>query len=161
MSCTRYCSGSDSEAYIPVTSSAINVICSLVARSAARLAMLISSARRASNISSDVNPWRADSIFNGLPSSVGESPRSATNVPAPCRDCKMPTVASDLIPARNVGRLTPSSFARSRSGGRRSPGDNSPPWIMSRNRVTTSSAVVPFFSELRFLKMAGLFGDIS
>ena len=155
MSCSRYCSGSLSDAYMPVISSAIRVICSLLARSAASPAMLISSAKRASNISSDVNPWRAESILRGLLSSVGESSFSTTNVPAPCFDCKMPTVESERIPARNVGRLTPSNLARSRSGGRRSPGDNSPSWIILRRRSTTSPTVVPFFSELRDVKMPG------
>ena len=44
-------------------------------------------------------------------------------------------------------------IALGRQDGRRP--TSSPLWIMSRRRVTTSSAVVPFFSELRFLKMPG------
>src|SRR5687768_152628 len=118
--------------------------------------MLILSARRAWNISSEVKPWSAERRRRAPESSVGDSSASATNVPAPCFDWSIPTVASERIPARSVGQLTPRSFARSRSGGSQSPARSIPLWIISRRRETTSSALVPFLSELRLLKMPGL-----
>jgi hypothetical protein len=43
---------------------------------------------------------------SALLSSVGGPSASTTKVPAPRRGCNTPTAARELIPARNVGRLT-------------------------------------------------------
>src|SRR5678816_2554674 len=128
---------------MPVISSDISAICSPVARSAASAAIAISNERRASNISAGVKRCSEAIKRNALLSSSGGPSASTTNVPAPRRGCNTPTAASELIPARNVGRLTPNSFARSLSGGSRSPGRSSPLWIISRSCATTSSDVVP------------------
>ena len=85
MSCTRNCSGSSSDANIPVISSDIAAICSPVARSAAKPAMAISNERRASNISAGVNRWSEAIRRKGLESSAGGPSASTTKVPAPRR----------------------------------------------------------------------------
>jgi hypothetical protein len=51
---------------------------------------------------------------------------SVTKAPAPTRTSTRPAISSAIIASRTVGRLTPNSLARSRSGGSRSPGLNSP-----------------------------------
>ena len=49
-------------------------------------------------------------------------------VPAPCRDWSTPIEIKELSPARKEGRLIPSCFDNSRSGGKRSPGFKS--WLL-------------------------------
>ena len=64
MSSTRNACGSSQAANIPVTASEIAASCSAVRRSAAILAMLTSSVRRASNIWVCVNPCKAANKLN-------------------------------------------------------------------------------------------------
>ena len=72
--------------------------CSAVARSAARPAAPTSRIRRASYISSRVNPCSAARKLNGsLPSDGGPS---GMYVPDPCRDWTTPIAARALRPAR-------------------------------------------------------------
>src|ERR1044071_6903342 len=64
-------------------------------------------------------------------------------VPAPWRDCNTPIEISELSPVRNEGRLMPSCFDNSRSGGSRSPGFKSSRLMSSYTRATTCSVVCP------------------
>ena len=90
---------------MPATSSASVAIWSGVARSAARPAAPTSRMRRASYISSRVNPWSAArKLSASVPSDGGPA---GMKVPEPCRDCTTPIAASARRPARTVGRLTP------------------------------------------------------
>src|SRR5215813_4660363 len=117
------------------TSSAIDAICSCVARAAARPAVPTSSTRRASNISSRVNPWSAAKKRSG-PSAKRGGP-SGINVPEPCRACITPIACRERSPERSEGRLIPIWRARSRSGGKRSPGFRRPASISRRTCLTT------------------------
>ena len=98
-----------------------------------------SSTRRASNISSFVNPCSAAMKLSGPVASVGGP--SVMNVPAPWRACTTPIADSACSPARTDGRLTPICTASSRSGGSRSPGRSSPCSISARTCATTCSVV--------------------
>ena len=100
-------------------------------------------------------PFHAAIMRNGPLSSSGGPSVLTTKVPAPWRDCKTPNAANEPMPARNVGRLTPSSLASSLSAGKRSPGRRSPRWIISRSLATTSSELVPRLPESMALKIFG------
>ena len=63
-------------------------------------------------------------------------------VPAPRRETTTPIDSRASSPERTLGRLTPSSWARSRSPGRRSPGVRPPLSIRRRTCSTTRSRVL-------------------
>jgi hypothetical protein len=53
-------------------------------------------------------------------------------MPEPMRTSTSPSTSSAMSASRTDGRDTPSCFARSRSGGRRAPAENSPERIRPR-----------------------------
>ena len=130
--------GSCRDANIPAISSDMVARLSPVARSAARPAAATSSTRRASNMSSRVNPWRAAIRLRGPVDSFGGP--AVMKLPAPWRDSTTPTAASERRPARTEGRLTLIWRASSRSAGRRSPGLSCPVWMSFSMCMTTRSA---------------------